>query len=257
MGTALARRHSILTDLKSSGFVTASQLADQMDVSVSTARRDLQLLADSGLVRKIHGGATRPHEPPFSTKEAEASAAMFRTAAALVCPGMTVGIVSGSGAGQLASALGSVADITVVTNSLEVSHRLNAGRSSTDALRVIVLPGTLDATGSALGSLCVEAVQLIFLDLAYCSVGGYESKSRAFSDSFENGEIIRAFARSSRQTVALAEQSHWSRLSPSPLHATMFNSLIVDHVPSASDCHSIAGAGVDLHIRRTNADIPD
>ena len=57
---ALARqRHEvILTEIRQRGAVRVTELAAQLGVSDMTIRRDLDSLAEAGLIEKVHGGAT-------------------------------------------------------------------------------------------------------------------------------------------------------------------------------------------------------
>lgn len=51
------RRQFILNELYKSKAVTVNDLAQQLDVTTMTIRRDLQHLEEGGLVEKSHGGA--------------------------------------------------------------------------------------------------------------------------------------------------------------------------------------------------------
>lgn len=51
------RRQFILNELYRSKAVTVNDLAQQLDVTTMTIRRDLQHLEEGGLVEKSHGGA--------------------------------------------------------------------------------------------------------------------------------------------------------------------------------------------------------
>lgn len=55
---AVTRRDQILDLLRQRGTVRISELADQLDVTPVTVRRDIAALADQGLLRRVHGGAT-------------------------------------------------------------------------------------------------------------------------------------------------------------------------------------------------------
>ena len=54
------RRRRILEMLHQDGKVLASQLTEVFDVSEDTIRRDLNELAASGKVQRVHGGALPP-----------------------------------------------------------------------------------------------------------------------------------------------------------------------------------------------------
>ena len=53
-------RHSkILSEIEVRGSVSAAEFACRVGVSGMTIRRDLALLAEQGLIERVHGGATR------------------------------------------------------------------------------------------------------------------------------------------------------------------------------------------------------
>src|ERR687888_34069 len=53
------RQMLIVEEIRRRGAVRVSELTELLDVSDMTIRRDLDVLASSGLVEKVHGGATR------------------------------------------------------------------------------------------------------------------------------------------------------------------------------------------------------
>lgn len=61
---AVTRRDQILDLLCQHGTVRVSELADQLDVTPMTVRRDIALLAEAGLLRRVHGGATLAADLP-------------------------------------------------------------------------------------------------------------------------------------------------------------------------------------------------
>src|SRR5215212_7723141 len=67
------RQLLILEEVRRRGAVRVSELTALLDVSDMTVRRDLDVLSASGLVDKVHGGATLPgrlsaDEPGFEAK---------------------------------------------------------------------------------------------------------------------------------------------------------------------------------------------
>ena len=55
------RRRRITEFLHHHGAVTLQQLADALHVSLSTLRRDLDSMAEEGVVERTHGGAILRH----------------------------------------------------------------------------------------------------------------------------------------------------------------------------------------------------
>ena len=125
--------------------VTVGELTGRLGVSEATVRRDLDVLQESGVVQRTHGGAVPTsvglRELPFperSSVQVAEKRAIAREAAALVSPGETVFIGGGSTTLRLAERLSDV-DLTVVTNSLPVAREL----SRSPSVHVIVIGGTL------------------------------------------------------------------------------------------------------------------
>src|SRR3712207_7647446 len=70
---AQQRQAAILERVRAAGGVRVSELAAEYGVSDMTIRRDLEALADRGLLAKVHGGATTvspgsAFEPGFAAK---------------------------------------------------------------------------------------------------------------------------------------------------------------------------------------------
>ena len=55
---AAQRQSLILKEVSARGAARIAELAEILDVSEMTVRRDIDVLAEQGLVDKVHGGAT-------------------------------------------------------------------------------------------------------------------------------------------------------------------------------------------------------
>ena len=128
------------------GAVRVSELSTLLGVSDMTIRRDLEMLDETGLVTKVHGGATlraerSSDEPGFEAKSLRNMAekhAIAMAAAAMITPGSAIGITAGTTTWQLAYHLVDIPHLTVVTNSVRVSDVLyRAPRTD----RTVVLTG--------------------------------------------------------------------------------------------------------------------
>ena len=84
---AQQRQAAILDQVRAAGGVRVSELAAEFGVSDMTIRRDLESLADRGLLAKVHGGATTVEpglgdEPGFAAKSVRQRAEKAAIAAA-------------------------------------------------------------------------------------------------------------------------------------------------------------------------------
>jgi DeoR/GlpR family transcriptional regulator of sugar metabolism len=124
------RREAILEALLSRGQVEIAELSDQLGVSDMTIRRDLAALEGEGVLRRVHGGATRvlsgTYEPPFAVRarlHRGAKEAIAREVATQVTDGEAVIVDGGTTGLAIASALADRV-ITVCPLSLRVTNVL-------------------------------------------------------------------------------------------------------------------------------------
>ena len=126
------RRLRILQALDEAGTLSTEQLAQRLEVSAETIRRDLVHLDQRGRLQRVHGGAmngtaVRQEEPPFAERAgvaAEAKRRIAQVASGLVVPGQTVAFDVGTTALAVARALPGSFHGTVVTCSLLVAAEL-------------------------------------------------------------------------------------------------------------------------------------
>ena len=120
-----------MEEVRRRGAVRVSELTELLGVSDMTIRRDLDVLAGSGLVEKVHGGATARRslsadEPGFEAKSRRQSRekeAIARAARGLVEPGPGDRAHRGHHDVAARPPPADVPDLTVVTNSIQVGDR--------------------------------------------------------------------------------------------------------------------------------------
>ena len=91
------RMQARLDEVRARGAVSVERLAQRLDVTMQTVRRDVQRLADAGLLARFHGGVSLPREPQkvAAWKErqalrADAKARIARSVAAAIPDGSTL-----------------------------------------------------------------------------------------------------------------------------------------------------------------------
>jgi len=58
------RQQALLEEVRARGAVSVERLASRLDVTMQTVRRDVQRLADIGLLLRFHGGVSLPRQAP-------------------------------------------------------------------------------------------------------------------------------------------------------------------------------------------------
>lgn len=112
------------------GSVSVNELADLLEVSDQTIRRIVKPMVERGEVEKVHGAIISTQtlaDPPFlarMNRNKQAKIAIAKTVAAMIRPGDSIAIDTGSTSAFVAQALRQHHDLTVVTNSTFISSTL-------------------------------------------------------------------------------------------------------------------------------------
>lgn len=208
---AAERRKTILEYLESHRSASVTELCDILSVSEMTVRRDLRLLADDGLLQRVHGGAVlrqgRSYEPPYVTRQAanpELKAAIGRRAARLVADGMSLSIDVGTTTVELARNLIGISDLTVVTSSLRVANVL----SDAPNLRLILSGGIVRQNEmSMIGHLALRTFRNFRVDQAFIGIGGLDLSSGLTEFNLEDALVKRAIIRHAAQVIVVTDSS--------------------------------------------------
>ncbi|MEU4383249.1 DeoR/GlpR family DNA-binding transcription regulator [Micromonospora echinofusca] len=212
---ARQRQTAILELIRQHGGVRVSHLVSRFGVSDMTIRRDLEVLAELGLVDKVHGGATLPgpgsaEEPGFAAKSVRQQAekrAIAERAAALVEPGMAVALSAGTTTAALATLLADVRGLTVVTNSIPVADALH---QHPRADRTVVLTGGIRTPSDALtGPVAEAAIGSLNVDVLFLGVHGMSPRTGFTTPNLLEAGTNRCLIEASRRLVVLADHTKW------------------------------------------------
>lgn len=212
---ARQRQAMILEQARRTGAVRVSDLVTQLGVSDMTIRRDLDALASRGLVEKVYGGATAvlgksTDEPGFEAKSVQQRAqkeAIAELAATLVRPGTAIGISAGTTTWSLARALGPVAGLTVVTNSIPVADVLRDGAQADSS--VVLTGGVRTPSDALVGPIAVHSLRRLHLDVVFLGVHGMAEGPGFTTPNLTEGETNRALVEAGGRLVVLADHTKW------------------------------------------------
>jgi DeoR family transcriptional regulator of aga operon len=210
------RSKKILLQLLRDGEVTVLQLAERLNTSPVTVRRDLADLETAGLLRRTHGGAIQV-EPmfyePFRHLSSFVGPEQFHAAekrriglaaAEIVKDGETIALGAGTTTTQLGRSLRHRKGITVVTNALNIAMELSQQAN----LKIIVTGGAMSSDAFALtGSLGIAAVVDRFYDRAFIDVDGIHPDHGLTTNCPDQVPVLRAMIRQSRQSIVVADHS--------------------------------------------------
>jgi DeoR/GlpR family transcriptional regulator of sugar metabolism len=218
MMLAQQRQQAILERVRRTGGVRVADLVRDLGVSDMTIRRDLEVLADRGLVDKVHGGATATgdsstEEPGFAAKslcQRPEKEAIARHAARLVRPGSAVALSAGTTTWTLAHHLIDIPELTVISNSVQVAdvfHR--AGRTD----QTLILVGGVRTPSDALvGPIAVAAIRSLNVDTLLLGVHGMSTRAGFTTPNLLEAETDRALVAAARQLIIVADHTKWGTI---------------------------------------------
>src|SRR5699024_3938163 len=210
------RKRCILNKLKTSQKVKVSELSEKFHVSMETVRRDLAVLENEGLVKRVYGGAvsgTFHHgEPPLLSRKKvmeEEKKRIGKQSVQLIQDGSTIVIDVGTTVLELAKEIKYKNDITILTNSLPVANFLLKGlKHQFFSGEVILLGGQLNPKQHSISGKLTEIVLEQFnIDQAFISVGGISLQNGLSDFDFNEAMISKTMIRVSKEIIVLSDSS--------------------------------------------------
>ncbi|MFC5187447.1 DeoR/GlpR family DNA-binding transcription regulator [Actinomadura harenae] len=210
----LNRHLEIIERLRTSERVTVAELAAETGCSEMTIRRDLDLLAEQGVLRRVRGGAVslllRGENPPFALREHEAVDAKRAIAAkvdALVSDGESVIIDSGTTTLAVARLL---ANRRVTAIPLDL-YSLNALSTAPD-VRLLVPGGQMiPGTWLLAGHLTEASLGALRVDTAVVAVCGLSAEHGLTAHDLAEVPVKRAAIAAAQRRIAVCDGSKFGR----------------------------------------------
>jgi DeoR family transcriptional regulator, aga operon transcriptional repressor len=214
-----ARWNALLELLTDSGRVSVEDAAGRLNVSQATIRRDFDQLAQQQMIIRTRGGAVAngvSYDLPLRYKTAKHSAEKQRigaAAAALVEPGMVVGLNGGTTTTEVARALAvrpdlntsaDGAQLTVVTNALNIANELLVrSRMKIVVAGGVVRPQSFELVGPLGGALLRE----VTLDIALLGVDALDVALGAAAHHEGEAAMNALMVARARRVVIIADSS--------------------------------------------------
>lgn len=244
------RRDRILSHVLDRGHVTVKALADSLDVSEATVRRDLRTLADSGELELVYGGATVPRATDFSVRSkalrnVEAKRLIGGLAASLVADGDTLLIDSGTTTFEMVAHLKRRRGLTAIVNSLRLAVELG---SNTD-FNIVALGGQYrrDAMDTV-GPMALDALAQLRGFRALIGADGLSMEFGVAACDIDSAHLYKTAMHHAREVIVLVD--HTKFLAPSLYKISDFDDvsrIVTDRVPTPEWMEFFHEKGVEVH----------
>jgi DeoR family fructose operon transcriptional repressor len=211
---ALERLDAIKAKVDAAGRVKVADLATDLDVSEMTIRRDLDVLAEQGLVHRVRGGAMALGPQPFAERfglQARAKDRIATKLAALVGDAGAVGVDASTTLQRLAGAIDGARDLTVLTNGPESFASLQ----EVPGVTPLLTGGQLDRrTGSLVGPLAVRSARDLLLRRLFVSAAGIDPEHGTTEATLEEADVKLALADVSTEVIVAVDHTKLGHRGP-------------------------------------------
>ncbi len=209
------RQIMLLSAVRSQGSVSVEKLADILGVTLQTVRRDVQRLADEGLLARFHGGVRVPgstveniaHQQRESL-HAQGKARIARAVASQVPNGCSLVLNIGTTTEAVARALMQHEGLRVITNNLNVATIL----SSNPQCEVIVAGGVVRARDRGIvGEAAMDFIRQFKVDIALIGISGIESDGTLRDYDYREVKVSQTIIEHAREIWLAADISKFNR----------------------------------------------
>ena len=208
-----AERHQIILDLLSrTGVVDLQSLVQRTKSSESTIRRDLALLEEQGLLKRIHGGATQPYskidEPNMqdkSSKNLHDKQVIAEAAASMIREGDCIYLDAGTTVSEMIPFLENK-KIVIVTNGVMHVDALTSANITT-----YLIGGRIKANTKAIvGSVAQENLKQFRFDKCFLGMNGIDVKLGFTTPDPEEAVLKKIAMELAEETFVLADKSKFT-----------------------------------------------
>lgn len=209
------RQINLLAAVQAQGSVTVEHLAEKLGVTLQTVRRDVQRMADEGLLTRFHGGVRVPGSTieniahrQRETLCAEGKNRIARAVAAAVPNDCALILNIGTTTEAIARALLRHSGLRVITNNLNVATILSANPKC----EVIVVGGVVRGRDQGIvGEAAVDFIRQFKVDIAIIGISGIEDDGSLRDYDFREVKVSQTIISHAREVWLAADSSKFNR----------------------------------------------
>lgn len=215
----------LLTDQKKIDVVKLSELCN---VSQVTIRKDLDILEEKGLVKRIHGYAEINNTDDINGRLAyhyDEKMKIAQKASELVQDGDTIMIESGSCCALVASILSNTKqNLTIVTNSAYIAESLRNTQTN-----VVLLGGIYQKDSQCLvGPMILDTVKNFHVQYFFIGADGYSSRTGFTNKDQLRAQAVRDMSQSCDTVVVVTESEKFNHIGTVPMNVSSPTIVITD-----------------------------
>lgn len=245
----ILRQQKTLELVRERGYISIEELAQYFDVTPQTIRRDINQLADEGLLRRYHGGAA--HDSSVENTEytmrvgymLEEKLRIAEAVAAAVPDHASLFINIGTTTESIAHALLNHTGLKIITNNLNVAKIL----STKEDFEVLIASGRVRPDGGVIGQATADFFKQFKADYALIGISGIDEDGTLLDFDFQEVCVSQEILSSARQVFLAADSSKFGRNAMIRLGSLkQVDSIFTDQQPNEQYRKTIHDLGVNL-----------
>ena len=209
------RQLQLLEEVRQRQSATVEQLAEILEVTLQTVRRDIQKLAEMGLLVRFHGGVRMPSatveniaHPRRQTMHAEGKTRIAKAIAQAIPNGCSLILNIGTTTEAVAKALMRHQGLRVITNNLNVAAILSSNADS----EVIVAGGVVRTRDRGIvGEAAVDFIRQFKVDIAVIGISAMEPDGSLRDFDLREVKVAQTIIQQSREVWLAADHSKFDR----------------------------------------------
>lgn len=231
--SAVERQEKILQLLQNHERLSLGEVCSLFSISIATARRDFETLAEAGRVRRVHGGVVPVHQAPPEApilqrqlQQDNEKRRIGRLTSQLIQDGETIILTGGTTTLEVAKHLRDHKQLTIITNSLLIMNALADAPQPT----IIMLGGVFRPSEmSFIGHLTEQAIAELRADKVIMGIRAVDMEYGLTNDHVSETTTDRALMRAAREVIVVADHTKFGVVSTAfvaPLNAV--NTIVTD-----------------------------
>ncbi|WP_249383872.1 DeoR family transcriptional regulator [Chitinivorax sp. B] len=246
------RHERIVQLVRQNGYMSIEVLAKELDVTPQTIRRDINMLAESGVLKRYHGGAgngSSVQNEEYAMRKVWNQSEKERIAklvAEQIPDNASLIMNIGTTVETVARALLDHKSLRVITNNLNVASIFGNRQD----FEVIIAGGVVrPRDGGIIGEATIDFVRQFKVDYAVIGISGIDEDGTLLDFDYREVRVAQAIVEHARQIFLVADHGKFGRNAMVRMgHVSQVTALFTDLRPSDRLVQELENAGTALYI---------
>lgn len=208
----MSRSEEIIKIVSDAKKIEVNKLAQLLDVSNVTIRKDLDKLEEKGIINRQHGFAVINNTDDINfrlAKNYDLKRKIALKAAENILDGDVIMIESGSTCALLAEELAfNRKNITLITNSVFIANYVR----KSDAIKVILLGGEYQSNSQVnVGPLIKKVVDEFYVDKLFIGIDGFDEVRGFRSNDIDRSDTTHLMSAAAKEVIILTDASKFQQ----------------------------------------------